>query len=92
MSPANRAASLPPPRGYVQRLTPAERAQADGVHFYSVHRPFGLQPDPAPIPPQFFTATADLSDPPGPLPTERSTASSKSGGVSVHATPDTSSN
>ena len=91
ISPASRAASLPPPRGYVQRLTPAGRAEADGVHFYSVHRAFGLQPDPAPIPPQFFTATADLSDPPGPLPTERSTASSKTG-VSVHATPDTSSN
>jgi len=38
--------------------------RADGPRFYSVHRDFGIAPDAAPIPPQFFTATADLSEPP----------------------------
>lgn len=34
---------------------------SSGVRHYSVHREFGMAPDPTPIPPQFFTATADLS-------------------------------
>ncbi len=46
-------------------------ANGEGVRFYSVHRPFGMRPDPAPIPPQFFAATPDLSDPPGPITNRR---------------------
>ena len=46
------------------------------MRFYSVHRQYGLQPDPPPIPPQFFAATADLSEPPGPLPTQHLTTGS----------------
>ena len=46
----------------------------NGVRFYSVHRAFGLTPDPAPIPPQFFAATPDLGDPPGPTATRRTVA------------------
>ena len=34
-----------------------------GSRLYSVHREFGMTPDPAPIPPQFFANTADLSAP-----------------------------
>jgi hypothetical protein len=54
---------------------PAQTAQAAArampsreatVHFYSVHRDFGIQPTPAPIPPQFFGPTSDLSEPEGP--------------------------
>ena len=63
------------------------------VRFYSVHRAFGIQPDPAPIPPQFFTATADLAAAPGPLPEERSTTTTASGTThNVRAAPDTSTN
>ncbi len=38
--------------------------------FYSVHREFGLAPDPAPapLPTQFFAASADLAEPPPPPP------------------------
>lgn len=38
-----------------------------GVRFYSLHRQYGVAPDPAPIPPQFFAATADLGEPAGPM-------------------------
>ncbi len=55
-----RTAALGPP---VRRPWPGQ-----GVRFYSVHRQYGLTPDPAPIPPQFFATTADLSDPAGPQP------------------------
>ena len=39
------------------------------AHFYSVQRQYGLQPDPIPLPKQFFAAsTPDLAAPPPPLP------------------------
>jgi len=46
----------------------AVQAQADnqaetGPRHYSVHREYGIEPDPIPLPPQFFGATADLSQP-----------------------------
>ena len=90
MSPAARAAALPPPRGSAAQRYGYDPTQDHAVRFYSVHRPFGLQPDPAPIPPQFFTATADLATPPGPLTTERTTTTSASGATThaVRATPD----
>lgn len=53
-------AQAPAPRA----PTPYRSAQGyEGgtVRHYSVHREFGIRPDPTPIPPQFFTATADLS-------------------------------
>ena len=87
----SRAAALPPPRGYLAPRAGSDTADASqGVRFYSVHRPFGIQPDPAPIPPQFFAATADLSEPPGPLPTERTTTSGAGAKSSstVRAAPD----
>ncbi len=82
--------SMPPPRGY--RLAQADTAplpaplaaapyQGSGVRHYSVHRDFGMRPDATPIPPQFFTATADLSaeangpTPAGPDPLARRTSS-----------------
>jgi hypothetical protein len=88
-TPVSRAALAPPPRA----VSAAQRygydpTQDHAVHFYSVHRPFGLQPDPAPIPPQFFGATADLSEPPAQPPEERT--ASASGGRTARAIPDTS--
>ncbi len=45
----------------------AKAAQAQtgqiGARHYSVNREFGQQPDPIPLPPQFFGATADLTQP-----------------------------
>jgi len=43
------------------------QAGDNGVRFYSLHRQYGMAPDPAPIPPQFFAATADLGEPAGPM-------------------------
>jgi hypothetical protein len=45
-----------------------------GPHHYSVHRDYGIEPDPIPLPPQFFGATADLSQPVTSDPIRRSTA------------------
>lgn len=64
--------SAPLQTAQVAPRPPANPAQGDErVHFYSLHRQYGLQPDPAPIPPQFFSNTADLSEPPGPIPAQR---------------------
>ncbi len=90
---ASRFAGLPPPRGSAaQRYGYAGGGDSHAVRFYSVHRPFGLQPDPAPIPPQFFTNTADLAAPPEPLPTERTGLTTSGSSHSVRAAPDTSAN
>lgn len=58
--------------------TPTATNDGETARFYSLHRPYGLTPDPDPIPPQFFTRTADLSDPPGPSPVYK--AATASGG------------
>ena len=95
MTPAQRAAAAPPP---LRTASAAQRygydpSQGHQVRLYSVHRQFGLQPDAAPIPPQFFTATADLSEPPGPLPTDRTTTTTTASGTRVsHVAPDTGPN
>jgi hypothetical protein len=50
-----------------QQVAPQQTAQAqnpNGPHFYSLHREYGIAPDPIPIPPRFFGPTADLSAPP----------------------------
>jgi hypothetical protein len=48
---------------------PIAQAQNGRPHFYSVHRPFGLSPDPIPLPRQFFAdGSPDLAAPPPPLP------------------------
>lgn len=64
-SPAAPAAAAPAPPAQVAVAAPPPRAaqayNGGGVRHYSVHREFGMAPDPTPIPPQFFTATADLS-------------------------------
>ena len=53
---------------------PASAAVSGGSRQYSVHREYGLTPDAAPIPPQFFANTADLSAPETPdVPTPRVT-------------------
>jgi len=59
-TPQNRSAVTPEP--------PAAPATGQPPHFYSVHRQFGLTPDPIPLPPQFFADSADFSAPPAPLP------------------------
>jgi hypothetical protein len=46
------------------QATPAQSTAANGQsgpRFYSLHREYGIQPDPIPLPPQFFGPTADLS-------------------------------
>lgn len=53
-APAQQTASPPP--------SPA-RAAASTARRYSVAREFGAEPDPIPLPPQFFGATADLTQP-----------------------------
>jgi hypothetical protein len=53
--------------------------RADGPRFYSVHRDFGIAPDAAPIPPQFFADTADLAEPPPPTAWDRRNVTSSDG-------------
>jgi hypothetical protein len=66
-------------------------AMGERVRFYSVHRDFGLTPDPAPIPPQFFGATADLSEPAGPEATPAQTTGKGASAARARALTDTSS-
>ncbi len=54
--------------GWAPPRRPWSQAGDQSVRFYSLHRQYGVPPDPAPIPPQFFAATADLSAPAGPSP------------------------
>jgi hypothetical protein len=50
-------------------LAPAAGSPGQAPHFYSVHRQFGLSPDPIPLPRQFFADNApDLAAAPPPLP------------------------
>jgi len=70
-------------------MGPAARpatAANDGetARFYSLHRQYGLTPDPDPIPPQFFTQTADLSDPPGPSPVYKAASTGGGSTTAVH--------
>jgi hypothetical protein len=75
------AAASPPPAGQPQSIydPPAEaRGAATGgetARFYSLHRPYGLTPDPDPIAPAAYTQTADLSVPPGASPADRAVSS-----------------
>jgi len=80
--PASSPPAAPPPRP-----APVSGAANDGetARFYSLHRQYGLTPDPDPIPPQFFTRTADLTDPAGPNPSGPS-AVYKAGASSSGAT------
>ncbi len=75
------SAPVPPPVGQPQSIydPPADaRGAATGgetARFYSLHRPYGLTPDPDPSPPQAYTQTADLSVPPGASPADRAVSS-----------------
>jgi hypothetical protein len=57
----------PPLRAPAPVKQPAEAARPDtdatGPRRYSVNRDYGVEPDAIPLPPQFFGATADLSQP-----------------------------
>lgn len=58
----------PPPMAQAAPRVQAPKAGGDsqagsGPRLYSVHRDYGIEPDPIPLPPQFFGATADLSQP-----------------------------
>jgi hypothetical protein len=46
------------------------RAQSNegGPRLYSLHRDYGMEPDPIPLAPQFFSATADMTQPETPEP------------------------
>jgi len=66
--PARPAAEAAPAPGHWSPV-PAPQAMNQPPHFYSVHRAFGLSPDPIPLPRQFFAdAGPDLAAPPPPLP------------------------
>ena len=61
----------PPPSPLSQPAASTQTAAAgQPARFYSLHREFGLAPDPAPapLPTQFFTPSADLAEPPPPPP------------------------
>lgn len=65
--------AAPPPRmAQAQPSQPAASTAVAGgydqhARFYSLHRPFGQQPDPVALSPQFLaTPSADLADPPPP--------------------------
>jgi len=70
-------------KGAAPRPPQADQDLADakaetGPRHYSVHRDYGIEPDPIPLPPQFFGATADLSQPATDDPSRRAvTASGK---------------
>jgi hypothetical protein len=64
---AAKAAAAPGARAMkTAEAAPVAAPNPTSVHFYSVHRDFGIQPSPPPIPPQFFTAAQDLAEPEGP--------------------------
>ncbi len=59
----------PPPTGAAPvRTASAAPMPRSTAKYYSVHTAYGHAPDPAPIPPQFFGPTADLSAPETPEP------------------------
>ena len=62
------------PAAAASAYTSQPGAPTSTARLYSVHRDFGMTPDPAPIPPQFFAATADLSAPETPEVAPRATA------------------
>jgi hypothetical protein len=64
--------------------TASAAGAGETARFYSVHRQYGLTPDPDPIPPQFFSRTADLSDPPGPSPVYKAASASGASTTAVH--------
>ena len=71
--PASIYAQRPSPPPSPLTPAPAAPVQAAGgqpPRFYSLHREFGLAPDPAPalLPAQFFAPSADLAEPPPPPP------------------------
>jgi hypothetical protein len=81
-------AEVAPPATAEPRLPspPTQRVPAaggQGPRFYSVHRDYGIEPDPIPLAPQFFGPTADLTEAaPAPLrrtPLRPSTADQGSG-------------
>ncbi len=73
-APAQALTATPAQPAAQARATPSVQAiaQADGElppgpRFYSLHRAYGVRPDPIPLPEEFFGATPDLAKPP-PLP------------------------
>jgi hypothetical protein len=69
---AEARAAAPAPWTSMGRAASAASPQAQAQtsqapHYYSVHREFGLNPDPIPLPKQFFSdGSSDLSAPPPP--------------------------
>ncbi len=59
-APLDAAPAMPPAP---TRLASAAQASGNGPRLYSLHRDYGMEPDPIPIAPQFFGPTADLTTP-----------------------------
>lgn len=53
----------PPPAAASAQPVRTAAATGQGPRLYSLHRDYGMQPDPIPLAPQFFGPTADLSAP-----------------------------
>ena len=53
----------------------AQATSGDGPRLYSLHRDYGMEPDPIPLAPQFFGPTADLTTPETPEVGHRTTTS-----------------
>ncbi len=60
---APQSAPAPQPQAAPYRQAQAAPNSQGGPRFYSLHKEYGIQPDPIPLPPQFFGPTADLSAP-----------------------------
>jgi len=61
--PMRASAAAPPAAAQTAQNDAQGDAGATGPRHYSVHRDYGIEPDPIPLPPQFFGATADLTQP-----------------------------
>jgi hypothetical protein len=66
---AQQAQSRPQAPGTSVARSQAQTQTGQAPHFYSVHREFGLNPDPIPLPQQFFAGgSPDMAAAPPPLP------------------------
>lgn len=72
-APTPQANGAEPPQTQMLAMNTAPAPSA-GARLYSVHRPFGLEPDHPTVSPQFFSEGVDLAEPPPPVGSSRTTA------------------
>lgn len=71
------------PQGSGSPPDPRAAAAPSSVRYYTMHRDYHLQPDPIPVPPQFFGPTADLSQPPADANPPTASGHSKAGAFTI---------